>query len=126
MKTRTTTQQVHILQYLRQKHSHPCAEAIHKEVVKQLPTITLATVYRNLNKLVEQEDIISFKVGNTYHYDGKVGDHIHGICENTGKIVDIEQPELVQYVRKKIHHHGFTPKNIRIIVTGTCKRGETQ
>jgi len=115
-----TTQRLKILEFLRETRIHPTTEQVYQHVSKSLPTITLATVYRNLNKLTEAGEIIRIKVGHTYHYDGHEGDHIHGICETTGKIVDIEQPELVNYVRKKLRHPGFEPEDVKIIVTGKC------
>ncbi|MBN1275789.1 transcriptional repressor [Candidatus Woesearchaeota archaeon] len=120
--TRMTTQRLRIMEYLRRTRTHPTAEQVHRAISAELPTITLATVYRNLNKLTEGGSIIRLKVGNTYHYDGKEGDHIHGICSATGDIVDIDQPELVRYVKRRLKHPGFTPQDIRIIVTGTCDK----
>ena len=117
--TRMTTQRIKILAYLESTTTHPSAEDVHKNVSKELPSITLATVYRNLNALAAQGTITRIKVGNTYRYDAQPGDHIHGICEDTGDIIDIKQPELVKHVRERIKHKGFTPKDVKIIVTGT-------
>jgi len=51
MTRRTTRQRKTILNTLRQTNSHPSADEIYELVRKQLPHISLDTVYRNLEVL---------------------------------------------------------------------------
>ena len=70
--------------------SHPTAAWIYEEARKELPNISLGTVYRNLN-LLGQEGVIrklSFGDGNE-HFDGDISSHSHFFCEGCGKIYDI-------------------------------------
>lgn len=54
------------------------------------PTIGQATVYRNINKLVESNDIKKLSIKNEIdHYDGDLSNHYHFICTSCNKIIDI-------------------------------------
>ena len=50
---RLTPQRSAILKVLRSTNIHPNASWVYAEVRKQLPHISLATVYRNLTRLAE-------------------------------------------------------------------------
>ncbi|MBR6743163.1 MAG: transcriptional repressor [Clostridia bacterium] len=70
--------------------THPTAAWIYENVRKELPNISLGTVYRNLNVLSEERSIkkLSFGDGNE-HFDGDISPHSHFYCECCGKIYDI-------------------------------------
>lgn len=54
------------------------------------PTIGQATVYRNINKLVEMNEIKKLSVKDeTDRYDGDLSNHYHFICTSCNKIIDI-------------------------------------
>ena len=51
-------------------HTHPTAEVIYSHVRRSIPDISLGTVYRNLNVLVENGYIRKLNIdGVTVHYD---------------------------------------------------------
>ena len=80
-----------VLEYLLGVKTHPNAETVYNHVKKELPTITLATVYRNLNAMVEAGQIIRMEINNEYHYDADTRAHQHCICRSCGKIIDVFQ-----------------------------------
>ena len=121
MKRRMTTQRIKILEYLNSVSSHPNAEEIHSKVKKDMPAITLATVYRNLNLLSEEGKILKLKVRNEYKFDAEVSEHQHFICENCGIIFDLFQKEISAYAMRKVKAKNFTPKSVIVIFNGTCK-----
>ena len=84
--TRMTVQKMKIMEYLKSVHTHPSAEKVYKEVRKELPTITLATVYRNLNKLAEEGKVLKIKVGSKTKFDADTSSHQHCVCSKCGKI----------------------------------------
>ena len=51
-KMKQTIQRQAILMYLKETKIHPTAEQVYGEIKKQIPNISLGTVYRNLNLLV--------------------------------------------------------------------------
>jgi Fe2+ or Zn2+ uptake regulation protein len=116
---RNTIQRTRILEYLRKVKTHPAAETVYKEVKKTIPTITLATVYRNLNLLTEQGIINRMTVNHEYRYDGESGVHQHAICKKCGKIIDVEFQTTIKPIK------NFNTNTI--FYYGTCDkcRGET-
>jgi len=119
--TRMTTQRIKILNYLKKVQTHPTAEAVYNEIKKELPAITLATVYRNLNLLAGQGEILRIKINNEYHYDGDTCCHQHCICKKCGKIIDCFKKEISDYALKKINLKNFNAENVCVIFKGVCK-----
>jgi Fur family transcriptional regulator, peroxide stress response regulator len=122
MTQRMTSQRIKILHYLKNVHTHPTAEMIFQEVKKDLPAITLATVYRNLHLLAEQGTISQMEVNKEYRYDANTCYHQHGICDECGKIVDFHQEELSQHLLDNIKTEEFKPECVSITFTGLCKK----
>lgn len=69
---------------------HPTADEVYQEVRKRESTISLATVYRNLNQLSENHLIRRVVVpGDSDHFDHTLKEHEHMICTQCGCVVDI-------------------------------------
>lgn len=90
IKPRNTRQQRVILEHLRGVTCHPTAEEVYDAVVRILPRISLATVYRNLGKLAECGDIqVLEHAGGQRRYDGNPVNHVHAKCIECGRVVDV-------------------------------------
>jgi Fe2+ or Zn2+ uptake regulation protein len=90
---RHSKQRARILDLLRHTKSHPTAIMIFEELRREIPSLSLGNVYRNLNILVAQGFIRELKMGSTYdRYDGTVSPHYHFVCERCGEISDLELP----------------------------------
>ncbi len=88
---RKTKQRELILSVLRSTTSHPTADWIYNEVRKELPNISLGTIYRNLKTLVEMGEILELSYGSTYsRFDGHAHNHYHFVCENCDQVLDID------------------------------------
>jgi len=120
-KHRNTIQRVKILKFLKNSKNHPNAETIYKAVSKDIPTITLATVYRNLKILKERGEIIILEINKEYRYDASTGSHIHCICKNCGKIIDVMDDKIINYAMKNLKAKDFIPKETKIMFKGICK-----
>lgn len=118
--SRNTFQRIRIIDYLKNTKTHPSAEMVYNEVSKEMPTISLATVYRNLNILASQGKIIRFEINGEYRFDGFIGMHQHLVCLNCGKIFDLEKKEINQFIVNKMKTERFELKNINIIMHGVC------
>lgn len=82
-----------VLNVLRGTKSHPTAEWVYAETRKILPSISLATVYRNLNKLVESGEIIRIEGAfEKDRYDADTEPHAHIVCEKCGAVRDCRIP----------------------------------
>lgn len=116
---RTTTQRLKIMQYLQGTTSHPSAEMVYAKVKQDLPTISLGTVYRNLNKLVEEGKALRLTINNEYRYDGLSKNHAHAVCERCGKIMDVLHMSISKSLNS-ITLKNFSPRRIKIVITGMC------
>ena len=117
---RNTPQRIKILEFLNSVRSHPTAEEVFKAVKKDIPTITLATVYRNLNLLAREGQILRLEVNHEYRYDAFSKDHIHFVCEDSDKIIDIENKEVMDFIKSKLGKR-FNPRKITVMVDGVCE-----
>ena len=86
---RETPQRKVILEELRRFDSHPSADEIFEKVRQRLPRISLGTVYRNLDILVEMDLIRKLEVGGTLkRYDPITEPHYHIRCTCCDRIID--------------------------------------
>lgn len=96
--TRYSRQRESIKEYLSTHFTHPTAERIYLDLRKEFPNISQGTVYRNLNLLAEQGEILRISSGNgPDHFDGNIHPHCHFLCKECGTVLDIDvdpKPEL--------------------------------
>ena len=87
---RNTIQRQLILDAVRELDIHATAEQVYDHVVTRHPSISKATVYRNLSQMVESEELID--IGDFYgstHYDHNCHKHYHFICDQCEKVSDV-------------------------------------
>src|SRR5262249_57364591 len=108
---RTTPQLAVVLEAVRTSGTdHPTAERIYDRVRRVLPSISLGTVYRNLQRLVQEGKIGAAQLGaRSLHYDPTATPHDHFVCRSCGGgeglMVDAPQP-LPHPARRPGHHAG--------------------
>jgi Fe2+ or Zn2+ uptake regulation protein len=118
---RNTNQKLKVLEHLRSVKTHPTAEQVYIEVRKDLPAITLATVYRNLNQMAERREILRLEINKEYHYDGDTCCHQHCVCNKCGKIIDLFQENISKNALKKLDCKEFNAECVIVIFNGVCK-----
>jgi len=90
---RTSRQREAILRVLRSTACHPTADWVYGEVKREIPGISLGTVYRNLRLLTETGEVRSYEsIGGVSRYDGCAAPHYHFRCERCGVLIDVEEP----------------------------------
>jgi len=120
LKERQTIQKTKILEYLCSVTSHPNAETIYNHVKKVIPSITLATVYRNLNLLAKNKKILKLEINNEFRFDGDLSHHQHCICKKCGRISDGFNKKINEYALKNLNNN-FKIDQVQIYYYGTCK-----
>ncbi len=88
--TRNSKQREAVLFDLRHRCDHPTAQEVYLSVKEKIPSISLATVYRNLNLLAEEGMILRIEAGECDRFDGITADHCHFLCTDCKKISDVE------------------------------------
>ena len=112
-----------ILNCIRSTDVHPGAEWVYEQVKTEIPDISLATVYRNLNLFKEQGLIVSVAtVNGVERFDGNTAPHVHFICNGCGNIVDlhtISVPEELNSAATKAS--GGQVSTCQLTFTGLCE-----
>ncbi|HHP0356384.1 TPA: peroxide-responsive transcriptional repressor PerR [Campylobacter lari subsp. concheus] len=86
---KATPQRLCILKILK-RHEHPNIESLYESIKEEYPSISLATVYKNLNTLKEQGLVIEINTPNQKTcYDIYEYPHIHVICSKCNHIEDV-------------------------------------
>ncbi len=90
---RMTPQRRVILEQLKQTKRHPTADELYATVRERIPSISLGTVYRNLELLWQQGLVRKIEVGGTQRrYDADTTLHYHVRCLGCGRVDDVWIP----------------------------------
>ncbi len=83
-----------VLQTVEQLCDHPTAEEIYDEAAKECPGLSLGTVYRNLNSLVDAGRVRRVSIpGKADRFDHTLCWHSHLYCTVCGGVADAEVDE---------------------------------
>ena len=109
-----------IKEYLTGNDSHPTADEVYYEVRKRYPSISLATVYRNLQQMSADGEILRLCCGSEPdHYDFRTERHGHFICGCCGRVYDV----FLDFGKLK-DASGELPGSVEsceILLRGTCR-----
>lgn len=118
---RNTIQHSLVLETVRKLHCHPTANEVYAAVVAEHPTISRATVYRNLRQLAESGEIGSMEIpGGADHFDHICHEHHHARCLKCGRVFDVDM-DYIRDLEKKIRNtHGFEFSGYDLMFKGVC------
>lgn len=102
------------------RKDHPTASIIYEELRKKDINLSIATVYRNLNLLVENGEVKKIELDGEDRFDPNTYEHGHFICECCEEVQDIEiEKDLIELMKKvslkitgSIRTYNFTIKGI--------------
>lgn len=100
---------------------HIDIDAIYEQIVPKYPSMSKATLYRNINDLISFHILEEVKLPNQkQQYEIKKVPHIHLLCTHCSKVEDVfvETKPLLEAVTL---NSGFTISNSFIVMNGTCK-----
>lgn len=96
---RNTKKRSAILECIQGTTCHPTADWVYTQLKPDWPELSLGTVYRNLNVLRQQGEIISVGFnGGMEHFDGDLHPHAHFFCSVCGRVTDLMEAPLPQPV----------------------------
>lgn len=111
-----------ILSCVKSTKVHPSAEWVYACLKPEISDLSLGTVYRNLSLFKEQGKIISLgTVKGTERFDGNVEPHVHFICEECGRVSDLDNisiPDCI--VDDVVSINGAVVNNCRLTFSGVC------
>ena len=123
---RCTRQRLAVFDYLYRVDSHPTAQEVYLAVRRQLPKISLATVYKALEALVDSALADKLTTGDgPARYDCHQHAHYHFRCLDSGGIYDLPTRYDSQLIDKldanlisELRQRGFYVTGYRLEVLG--------
>jgi Fur family peroxide stress response transcriptional regulator len=106
---------------LMSRKDHPTADALYLSLREDYPNLSLGTVYRNLNLLVEMGEALRVDCGDgADRFDGDVNPHYHFICTSCGAVSDLylDPLDLINQVAQA-HCDGKVDGH-QVYFHGTC------
>jgi Fe2+ or Zn2+ uptake regulation protein len=117
-----TAQRVAVFEYLSGVDHHPTAEEVFFAVKKQIPRISLATVYKNLEALVSCGAASKMTYGDaSARYDIRTDHHYHTRCLKCGKVWDLDASEGTAALSHIKARGGFEVTDYRLELIGYCR-----
>lgn len=120
-----TTQRLAIFEALASSREHPTAEQLHRAVQRRIPTLSLATVYKNLEALKAigaVSDVNPLRAQGRYESalpgTGAGRPHHHLVCTSCGKVVDLFDRGFDALALRNAH--GFSVQAVRVQAEGLC------
>jgi Fur family peroxide stress response transcriptional regulator len=120
-----THQRLAIFEALSSSREHPTAEQLHRAVQRKIPTLSLATVYKNLEAL---KAIGAVSDVNPLHAHGRYEaalpgtgagrPHHHLVCTSCGKVLDLHDERFDALALRKAY--GFDVRAVRVQAEGLC------
>lgn len=97
---KATPQRLAVLKVL-EKHEHPTMDELYCSIKKEHPSISLATVYKNVNALKDARVIVEVNMphGKT-RYDVFIEPHIHVACKSCGNVEDVPYTQEFEEYQK--------------------------
>lgn len=107
--------------FLHGRHDHPTADAVYSGIREEFPNISLGTVYRNLNLLVELGEINKVTCGDGKdHFDADTSPHYHFVCRKCGAVLDLPMLPLSDAEAHAAASLGAQVDSHTIFFYGSC------
>jgi Fur family ferric uptake transcriptional regulator len=118
-----TKQRRRILEALRLGNDHPSAEELYEQVRREMPKISLGTIYRNLEVLTALGEIQTLSFGSSLkRFDGNPRQHYHIRCLQCERLADAPVPVAATIDRLVRSLTDYEVYGHRLEFIGLCPR----
>jgi Fe2+ or Zn2+ uptake regulation protein len=109
---RPSFQRIKVLEYLITQLCHPTVDQIFNDLVKEVPTLSKATIYNTLNLLIKAKlaRVVTIEDNET-RYDIKMSNHGHFKCELCGTIFDFKV-NIDNFMTEELGEFKINEKNV--------------
>ena len=119
---RLTPQRMLVLSAIANSDNHISAEEIYAQVIAKYSHVNISTIYRNLELLkrlglVTETDLGGGRV--RYHPADK-GHHHHLVCQECGKIIDLDESVLTSLKSRLLREYKFNADLRHLAIFGRC------
>ncbi len=102
------------------QHGHINIDDLYEEVKRKFSSISLATIYKNINALTQNLLLLEVKLPNEKSvFEIVKEDHSHLLCKNCGEVQDIvvDTNTMIDEASKKYH---FDIIQSDVVLSGIC------
>lgn len=117
---RKTKQRQLVLDTVRACYDHPSADQIYLDVRAIDNKISRGTVYRNLNVLAHQGEILVVKLPHKDRFDFRLDTHYHLLCAGCEAVCDVPIPYNEDLDNQAAEKTGYTIDRHRAVFEGLC------
>jgi len=120
---KATIQRTSILQTI-DHAGHISIDDIYENVKKQYPTLSLATIYKNIIMMQENNVIVEVPMNREKSkYELKKEEHMHLICERCGEIKDTK---ITPQTKEVLVIENFQVQSSQINLFGLCQQCQSK
>ena len=102
-------------------YGHINIDSLYEDIKKKFSSISLATVYKNINAMTKNMLLFEVKLPNEKSvYEIVKEQHSHLLCESCGKVTDIEV-DLENTISQVMKDNKFQIKQADLVLSGVCK-----
>ena len=117
---KVTPQRVAIIEYL-SEYGHLSIAKMYELVKEKFPSISLATIYKNVNAMIDNGFLKEVKIiGQDSRYELNYGEHSHVVCKKCGKVVDIEM-ESSELLKEAGEKSKMSVDSSSMVFYGICE-----
>ena len=120
-KYKRSRQRDKILSILRNTDTHPTAGWVYDQLKNDFPNLSMGTVYRNINILLDQNLIQKIEAGSSFdRFDGNTETHYHFFCQECGCVDDLPLEVSGELESKAQNLGSYEVKSHRLDFFGRC------
>jgi len=124
---KATFQRMNILEVI-EKYGHMSVDDIYEEVIKIHPSLSLATIYKNIILMMEKGVLVEVPIaGKKSKYELNKADHMHLICTECGEVEDrscLDTTDKILHALTKQEHFKLNKRQINLY--GICEKCQVQ
>lgn len=104
------------------------AQELHHVLRSRGESIGLATVYRNVQSLLDEGliDAVRNEQGEVLYRRCSPKHHHHLVCRSCGKVVEVTGPSVERWAERAAEQHGFVEVAHTVEIFGECPECQTQ
>ena len=100
---------------------HATIESLYETMVKKFSSISLATIYKNINLMLENSFIQEVKIPHSKSvYELTKESHSHLVCEDCGMVQDISI-NLNSLMNEVSKESAFSVNSTDLVLSGKCQ-----
>lgn len=109
---------------IQEAERHLDAKELYRRASERDPSISLATVYRNLRLFKEQGLVDEKHLGQAHCYYAmkQLGEHQYLVCTACGQAIEFESPLIRKLIAEVQRKNNFSVTKIELYLEGYCHK----